>query len=86
MIVDLPRHLTGIAVIALAAFILWGMFHWELAEANREVAFMVCGVAIGWAGSVVNYHFGTSEGSKRKTDLIAKQSKGEGYAEETKDS
>ena len=83
MINELPRHLTGCAVLLLAFGIVAGMFHWPIPEGNAEVALVVLGVAIGWAGSVVAFHFGTSEGSKRKTDLIAsKRPEGDGYDEE----
>ena len=70
---DLPRHLTGFFVLLLAFGIVAGMFHWPIPEGNAEVALVVLGVAIGWAGSVVAYHFGTSEGSKSKTDLLTRR-------------
>ena len=70
---DLPRHLTGFFVLLLAFGIVAGMFHWPIPEGNAEVALVVLGVAIGWAGSVVAFHFGTSEGSKSKTDLLTRR-------------
>jgi hypothetical protein len=54
----------------LAFGIIAGLFLIPIPESNGEVALVVLGVAIGWASNVVNYHFGTSEGSTRKTDIM----------------
>lgn len=67
---QIPRWLIGAAVMLLAFGIVAALFLVELPLGNREVALVVLGVAIGWASSVVQYHFGTSEGSSRKTDLM----------------
>ncbi|MDP2130304.1 MAG: hypothetical protein U0975_08825 [Erythrobacter sp.] len=68
------RAVIGIAVMVLAFGIVAGLFLLELPKGNREVAFTVLGVALGWTGAVVNYHFGTSEGSHRKTELMSQGS------------
>ena len=70
---DLPRHLVGLAVMVLAFGIVAGLFLVSIPPSNAEVALVVLGVAIGWAGSVVNYHFGTSEGSSRKQAILDKR-------------
>lgn len=62
-------------VMLLAIGIVAGLFLLEIPLGNRDVAMVVLGVAIGWAGSVVSYFFGSSSGSARKTDIIASQSK-----------
>lgn len=62
--------LVGIVVMLLAVAIVAGLFTLELPEGNREVALVILGTVIGWAGAVVNYHYGSSEGSKRKTDML----------------
>lgn len=67
-----PRHLVGAAVMLLAFGIVAGLFLVEIPASNEEVALVVLGVAIGWAGSVVAFHFGTSEGSSRKQELLDK--------------
>lgn len=67
---QIPRWAIGAAVMLLAFAIVAALFLIELPPGNREVALVVLGVAIGWASSVVQYHFGTSEGSSRKTDLM----------------
>ena len=67
---NLSGALVGIAVMALALGIVIGLFLVELPEGNREVALVILGTAIGWAGSVVNYHYGSSQGSKDKTEAL----------------
>jgi hypothetical protein len=54
----------------LAFGIIAGLFFVPIPGTNEQVAYTILGIAIGWAGSVVNYHFGTSEGSTRKTDIM----------------
>lgn len=74
---DLPRHLVAAAVLVLAFGIVAGLFLLEIPEGNREVALVVLGIAIGWAGSVVGFHFGTSQGSTRKSEIFEAQRRGE---------
>lgn len=71
--------LVGFAVMLLAIGIVTGLFVHELPEGNREVALVILGTVIGWAGAVVNYHYGSSEGSKRKTDMLATCPTGEAH-------
>lgn len=69
----LARHVIGAFVLLLAAGIVGALFLFEIPDGNREVALVVLGVAIGWGANVVNFHFGTSEGSKTKTDIIERR-------------
>jgi len=43
----------------------------EIPGGNRDVAMVSLGIALGWAGAVVQFYFGSSEGSKAKTDIMA---------------
>jgi DNA mismatch repair protein MutH len=67
---ELPRHIIAVAVMLLAFAIIAGLFLVPIPDSNGEVALVILGVAIGWAGSVVNYFYGTSAGSTRKTDMM----------------
>lgn len=67
---DFARHIVGGFVLALAAGIVAALFLLELPKGNRDVALVILGVVIGWGSAIVAYHFGTSEGSKRKTDAM----------------
>ena len=71
----------GVIVMGMAVGIVAGLFALELPEGNREVALVILGTAIGWAGSVVNYHFGSSSGSARKTDMLAEKAGEQGKDE-----
>lgn len=73
---EVPRHVTGAAVMALATLVIVLLFLQPLPEGNHEVALVVLGIAINWASNVVNFHFGTSEGSKTKTKLMADRPSG----------
>lgn len=70
-----PSAMIAAAVMALAVAIVAGLFLLEIPGGNRDVAMVVLGVAIGWAGTVVNFHFGSSHGSQRKTDILAQAGK-----------
>ena len=63
---EIPRHIIGVAVIALCTAMIASLFFIEIPEGNREIAMVLLGIGMGWGGSVVQFHFGSSEGSKRK--------------------
>lgn len=67
---QLPRNIVAVAVMLLAFGIIAGLFLVPIPDSNGEVALVILGVAIGWAGSVVNYFYGTSQGSTTKTDMM----------------
>lgn len=68
---NMSRNVVGGFAMLTATGILAGLFLIAIPDSNREVALVGLGVALGWASSVVNFHFGSSEGSKAKTDLLA---------------
>lgn len=68
----LARNITGGFALLIAAGIVGGLFLLEIPVGNRDVAMVALGVALGWAGTVVNYHYGSSEGSKAKTELLTR--------------
>jgi hypothetical protein len=70
---QLPRHLVAAFVMLLAMGIVAGLFLVAIPENNGEVALVILGVAIGWAGNVVAFYFGTSDGSVRKTDIMTER-------------
>lgn len=72
MLPETWRHVIGVAVLLLAVGIVAALFLLEIPQGNAEVALVVLGVAIGWAGNVVQFHYGTSEGSKAKSKLFEK--------------
>jgi DNA mismatch repair protein MutH len=65
------RHTLAALVLVIAIGIVAGLFMLEIPTNNKEVAYLVLGVAIGWAGQVVNFHFGSSQGSKDKAEMLS---------------
>lgn len=73
---DLPRHIVGCVVMLIALLVLGAVFYVEIPAQNRDVAFLAVGIALGWAGNVVLFHFGSSEGSKSKTAMLSERPTG----------
>ena len=67
---NMARNIVGFVVMAMAVAIIALLFRIEIPEGNRDIALVILGVAIGWAGNVVAFHFGSSEGSKSKSEQI----------------
>lgn len=72
------RNTVGMFALAIAAGIIAGLFMLELPPGNRDVAMVALGVALGWATAVVHFHYGSSEGSKAKTDILAERDRAQG--------
>jgi len=70
---DLMGSIIAALVLLLAVGIIAGLFLIELPPGNREAAMLALGIVLGWGGSVVNWRFGSSHGSARKTDLLAER-------------
>ena len=68
---NMSRNLVGAFAMLVAAGILVGLFLLEIPIGNKDVAMMALGAAMTWAGNVVQFHFGSSAGSKDKTDALA---------------
>ena len=78
MFKSVSRNMVGAFAMLIAVGIITGLFLLEIPMGNREVAILALGAALTWAGNVVQYHFGSSEGSKSKTELIAHHATGKG--------
>lgn len=50
-----------------------GLFTLDVPEGAREPLLILVGALSQQMGSVVNYWYGTSRGSERKTDILASQ-------------
>lgn len=61
------------AIIMICFFIVMGLliFH-AMPDNNKDVLYLIIGALIGFAGSVVNYFYGSSKGSSDKTELLNK--------------
>ena len=72
--------LNEIFMYSLGAVIVIGFFLtliismvYPIPEANEKVAYLTIGALIGAFTGVVGYFFGSSMGSKQKTEIISKQ-------------
>lgn len=72
---NLPRHLVGAIVMTICIALVAALFLIELPNGNREIALVVLGIVIGWGSSVVAFHFGSSDGSKQKTEIMSEADK-----------
>lgn len=64
---------TAISIVFSVGYfaLIYLVFTTELPEGNREAANIVLGVLTGALGLVLNFYFGSSQGSKEKTEILA---------------
>lgn len=68
---NLARHLVAVFALALAVYIIFVIFEKEIPAENKDVALIVLGIAISWADRVISFHFGSSDGSKRLSEMVS---------------
>lgn len=61
-----------IAIVAATIFLAWFAFMKGVPEANKELVYMALGSLITMCGTVLNFHRGSSQGSKDKGNEIQK--------------
>lgn len=62
------------AVIMISFFTIVGILIFkEVPQGNSELLYLLLGADIGFAGSVVQYFFGSSAGSAAKNELLTKK-------------
>jgi drug/metabolite transporter (DMT)-like permease len=71
MIKDFYMYLLGTVVVAGFMALLGILVFQGVPEQNSELLYLAVGALIGMAGAVVNYFYGSSKGSKDKTDIMA---------------
>ena len=63
--------LLGVSVIVLTVIVTIALFFVEIPTNNAEVLYMTVGIIIGTGfTTVINFFFGSSQGSKDKTDIM----------------
>lgn len=67
---NLP-YLLDIVIVSGALVLGLLLFVFEIPKGNRELALTAFGLLLGLAGTVINFHRGSSKGSKDKDDLLA---------------
>jgi hypothetical protein len=64
------RFILGCAVVAVGAVFFLGLLFFPVPKDNVRVVDMVAGLVLGWGAAVIQYYFGTSEGSVAKSEQI----------------
>lgn len=72
----LPRHVVGAVVMLMASVVIYLLFIKPIPDGNHDIAMVMLGIILGWAGNVVQFHFGSSDGSKQKTELMSERPDG----------
>ncbi len=71
------RFALGAAVMAVGAFLVVALMFVPVPEGNRDFVYTLTGLLLGWGGAVVQFYFGTSEGSVAKSEQIDRMMQGE---------
>jgi archaellum component FlaF (FlaF/FlaG flagellin family) len=67
------KHVTGIAMIIFFGVVIYSLAFREIPEANREVFVHMLGILEGVIVTIVTYYYGSSSGSKTKTEIIEEE-------------
>ena len=62
----------GIVILFTNFFIVFMLLKASIPSNNREVLMLSLGIMLGLSTIVVNYYFGSSKGSKDKTEILAR--------------
>lgn len=70
--IDITKLLIGITVMSCFVIVTLALIYIPIPQGNENILYMLIGSIATYMGSLVNYSFGSSEGSKKKSDLIEK--------------
>lgn len=65
-------YVLDLGIVSATVFLAWFAFMKGVPESNKELVYMALGSLITMSGSVLNFHRGSSQGSKDKTAEIDK--------------
>jgi len=65
--------LAGI-VVMMALIIIVGLFYLQVSESNKDLFNITAGIVLGGFTTVISFFFGSSQGSKDKTEAMANSS------------
>lgn len=64
------KHVVGVSMIVLFGLIVYALAFRQIPEANREVFVHMLGILEGVVVTIVTYYYGSSSGSKAKSETI----------------
>jgi hypothetical protein len=68
-------YILDFAIVSATIIMTWIVFFKGVPTQNKEIAYMAIGSLITMCGTVLNFHRGSSAGSKAKTDEMMKAAK-----------
>lgn len=71
------RFILGASVMAVGSSLVVALMFVPVPEGNRDFVYTLTGLLLGWGGAVVQFYFGTSEGSVAKSEQIDRMMQGE---------
>jgi uncharacterized membrane protein len=69
---DIFMYSFAAVVMAMLVLFMYILIFKELPEKNRDIIYLLSGIAFGWGSMIVGYFFSTSKSSQDKSDTIAK--------------
>lgn len=71
MTAGVMRFILTLAIVLFVGVLLYIIAKVELAPTMRDIAMVIVGVVLAKFGAVYDFYFGSSDGSKQKTELMA---------------
>ena len=70
--IDFLRFMTALTVMSVLFIITNALLFREIPENNKEIVIHLLGIIEGAVMTIVTYEFGSSKGSDKKNELLAK--------------
>jgi hypothetical protein len=67
------KHVTGAVILAMFSVVIYALAFKVIPEGNREIFVHTLGIVEGAVITIVTYYYGSSSGSKRKTELLEEE-------------
>lgn len=64
------KHILGLGLVIVFNIVVWHLLIRDVPKENRELIIHSLGMLEGYIGAQINYYFGDSAGSKRKTEIL----------------
>ena len=65
-------YMLDLGIVTATIFLAWFAFMKDVPDANKELVYMALGSLITMCGTVLNFHRGSSQGSKDKAEALRK--------------
>lgn len=69
------KHVTGVVILILFSIVIYSLAFRVIPEGNREIFVHSLGIVEGAVITIVTYYYGSSSGSKAKSETIKEELK-----------